>query len=182
MEQTNTNSNEMVDFLIVKSQQLKTIDSNSTSTSNSSTGKEQNSNDSEVVSSEENNYGTLQSGVKRTIPKHQRPLTRYLPILSQELNLRQHIETAGHQLQLCPYVFINETSCRGYLNKMGAKFGGWSKRWFAFDRERSVMLYFSDKSEKKPRGGAYFASIMEVIYGFPNLSCILSIIWRYAGF
>ena len=150
----------MVDSLIIKSQS-KTVDLiNSNSTTKSST--EIKSDDSEMVSNEENNSGTLQAGVKRTIPKHQRPLTRYLPILSQELNLRQHIETAGHQLQLCPYVFINETSCRGYLNKMGAKFGGWSKRWFVFDRERSVMLYFSDKSEKKPRGGAYFASIMEV--------------------
>lgn len=132
------------------------------SNANTKSSIERMSNDFEMVSNEENNLGTLQAGVKRTIPKHQRPLTRYLPILSQELNLRQHIETAGHQLQLCPYIFINETNCRGYLNKMGAKFGGWSKRWFVFDRERSVMLYFSDKSEKKPRGGAYFASIMEV--------------------
>lgn len=99
----------------------------------------------------------LRAGVKRSTSKAQRPLTRYLPILSSDLNLRQHIETAGHQLQLCPHVIINETSCRGYLNKMGAKFGGWSKRWFVFDRDRTVMLYFSDKSEKKPRGGAYFA-------------------------
>jgi hypothetical protein len=99
----------------------------------------------------------LRAGVKRNTSKAQRPLTRYLPILSSDLNLRQHIETAGHQLQLCPHVIINETSCRGYLYKMGAKFGGWSKRWFVFDRERSVLLYFSDKSEKKPRGGAYFA-------------------------
>ncbi|CAO1425513.1 unnamed protein product [Diamesa hyperborea] len=153
-KQTNVNSNEIVDLI--------------NSNSNTKALPEKKSNDSEIVSSEENNLGTLQAGIKRTIPKHQRPLTRYLPILSQELNLRQHIETAGHQLQLCPYIFINETSCRGYLNKMGAKFGGWSKRWFVFDRERSVMLYFSDKSEKKPRGGAYFASIMEVYLDHTN--------------
>lgn len=166
MEQNNTNTNDIVNSLIIQSQQSKTIELiNSNSTAMPSTEKKVN--DSEMNPQIENHFGTIKDVVKRTIPKHQRPLTRYLPIMSQELNLRQHIETAGHQLQLCPYIFINDTCCRGYLNKLGAKFGGWSKRWFVFDRERSVMLYFSDKSEKKPRGGAYFASIMEVKIIFP---------------
>ncbi|GBP01101.1 Pleckstrin homology-like domain family B member 2 [Eumeta japonica] len=41
---------------------------------------------------------------KRVLPKHQRPLTRYLPIFSPDLDLRQHIESAGHQIALCPHV------------------------------------------------------------------------------
>ncbi|CAO1434242.1 unnamed protein product [Diamesa serratosioi] len=163
MDQTDTTANHMVDSLNIQSQQSKAMElTNTSSTSISSS--ETNINDTDMNTRTEKQKVV----VKRTTPKHQRPLTRYLPILSQELNLRQHIETAGHQLQLCPYIFINDTSCRGYLNKMGAKFGGWSKRWFVFDRERSVMLYFSDKSEKKPRGGAYFASIMEVYLDHTN--------------
>lgn len=50
---------------------------------------------------------------KRVLPKHQRPLTRYLPIFSPDLDLRLHIESAGHQIALCPHVFVDATSCRG---------------------------------------------------------------------
>jgi hypothetical protein len=87
---------------------------------------------------------------------HQRPLTRYLPIRSESLNLRQHIESAGHQIELCPHVSLDSTSCRGYLHKMGSKFHNWNKRWFVFDRIRRTLTYYSDRGEKKPRGGAYF--------------------------
>ncbi|KAH8284254.1 hypothetical protein KR044_001225 [Drosophila immigrans] len=96
---------------------------------------------------------------KRALAKHQRPLTRYLPIFSPDLNLRHHIETAGHQIDLCPHVFVDAQSCRGYLHKLGATFHAWSRRWFVLDRQRSALIYYSDKSERKPRGGAYFAVI-----------------------
>lgn len=58
--------------------------------------------------------------VKRNIAKHQRPLTRYMPIFT-ELNLREHIESAGHQIGLCPHVFIDETSCRGWVKSNFSK-------------------------------------------------------------
>ncbi|KDR07384.1 hypothetical protein L798_03213 [Zootermopsis nevadensis] len=93
---------------------------------------------------------------------HQRPLTRYLPIRSESLNLRQHIESAGHQIELCPHASLDSTSCRGYLHKMGSKFHHWNRRWFVFDRVRRTFTYYSDRGEKKPRGGAYFQSIEEV--------------------
>lgn len=51
--------------------------------------------------------GTATGVVQRQIPKHKRPLTRYLPNFSLDFNLRRHIETAGHQLQLCPHVTID---------------------------------------------------------------------------
>lgn len=127
--------------------------------------------------------------VPRQIPKHKRPLTRYLPNFSLDFNLKQHIVTAGHQLQLCPHVSIDgkclrliiayltnltfvfslaATSCRGYLNKVGAKplFSNLraNNRWFVFDRERQVLVYHSDKNEKKPRGGAYFNAITDVYF------------------
>lgn len=87
---------------------------------------------------------------------HQRPLTRYLPIRSESLNLRQHIETAGHQIELCVHVSLDSTSCRGYLHKMGSKFHHWNRRWFVFDRVRRTLTYYGDRGEKKPRGGVYF--------------------------
>ncbi|XP_075166215.1 uncharacterized protein LOC142238424 [Haematobia irritans] len=107
---------------------------------------------------------------KRQLPKHQRPLTRYLPIFSPDLDLRQHIESAGHQIALCPHVFVDKNSCRGYLHKLGATFHGWSKRWFVLDRQRNAFIYYSDKLERKPRGGAYFSTIDEVYLDHLNIS------------
>ena len=45
-------------------------------------------------------------------------------------DLRRHIETAGHQVELCPHVALTSTSARGYLHKMGSRFRTWNKRWF----------------------------------------------------
>ncbi|CAK1594841.1 unnamed protein product [Parnassius mnemosyne] len=99
-----------------------------------------------------------------------RPLTRYLPVDTDDFDLRTHVESAGHQIELCPYVIIDSTSCRGYLHKLGAKFHTWSKRWFVFDRESKTFVYYWDKSEKKPRGGAYFQVIEEVYLDHGNTS------------
>ncbi|CAK1549110.1 unnamed protein product [Leptosia nina] len=92
-----------------------------------------------------------------TTSEWQRPLTRYLPVDRDDFDLRRHVESAGHQIELCPYVTINSSSCRGYLHKLGAKFHTWSKRWFVFDRESKTFVYFWDKTEKKPRGGRLFS-------------------------
>nr|XP_034837596.1 pleckstrin homology-like domain family B member 2 [Maniola hyperantus] len=100
----------------------------------------------------------------------QRPLTRYLPVDRDDFDLRRHVESAGHQVELCPYVTVNSASCRGYLHKLGAKFHTWSKRWFVFDRETKTFVYYWDKSEKKPRGGAYFQVIEEVYLDHGNTS------------
>lgn len=54
-----------------------------------------------------NGGGPAKEVVQRQIPKHKRPLTRYLPNFSLDFNLRHHIETAGHQIQLCPHILID---------------------------------------------------------------------------
>ncbi|MPC08642.1 Pleckstrin y-like domain family B member 1 [Portunus trituberculatus] len=93
----------------------------------------------------------------------QRPLTRYLPVRSeQHFDLKQHIESAGHQIELCPFIIVTATACRGYLHKLGSKFRTWQKRWFVFDRSKRALMYYSDKNETKPRGGVYFQAIEEV--------------------
>lgn len=86
----------------------------------------------------------------------QRPLTRYLPIKSESLDLRHHIETAGHQLPLIHDVTVDTTSCSGYLSKMSKKFHHWNKRWFVFDRKRKTLSYYSDSTSRKARGVIYF--------------------------
>ncbi|XP_066148266.1 pleckstrin homology-like domain family B member 1 isoform X1 [Euwallacea fornicatus] len=106
--------------------------------------------------------GTFNKKRNKPIGDKQRPLTRYLPIRGSDLDLRHHIETAGHQVVLCPHVTINSNTCRGFLHKKGSKLNGWSRRWFVFDRNKHTFTYFADKSEKKPRGGAYFQAIEEV--------------------
>ena len=41
----------------------------------------------------------------------QRPLTRYLPVTSQlDFDLRAHIETAGHQVQVTTHLNINQST------------------------------------------------------------------------
>ncbi|XP_011500496.1 PREDICTED: pleckstrin homology-like domain family B member 1 [Ceratosolen solmsi marchali] len=119
------------------------------------------------TSSELDSLGSLQ--VKhRDKPKLQRPLTRYLPIKSESLDLRHHIETAGHQLPLIHDVTVDTTSCGGYLSKMSKKFHHWNKRWFVFDRKRKTLTYFSDNNSRKPRGVIYFQSIEEVYIDHMN--------------
>lgn len=65
------------------------------------------------------NSRMLVAGSKRNLPKHQRPLTRYLPIMSLDLDLRHHIESAGHQVALCPHILLDAFSCRGYVVVVG---------------------------------------------------------------
>lgn len=121
------------------------------------------------TSSELDTLGPLLQPVKhREKAKLQRPLTRYLPIKSESLDLRHHIETAGHQLPLIHDVTVDTTSCSGYLSKMSKKFHHWNKRWFVFDRKRKTLSYYSDSTSRKARGVIYFQSIEEVYVDHMN--------------
>lgn len=53
-----------------------------------------------------------------------------------------------------------------YLHKLGATFHGWSKRWFVLDRQKMALIYYSDKSERKPRGGAYFSVSIQYVSSY----------------
>lgn len=86
----------------------------------------------------------------------QRPLTRYLPVRNAEFDLRQHIESAGHQIELCVHIHLTSSSCHGYLHKLGGAWKTWKKRWFVFDRIQRALLYYSDKGETKLKGGVNF--------------------------
>ena len=79
-----------------------------------------------------------------------------------DFDLRQHIETAGHNIDACQHVILTDVACRGYLHKMGNKFKTWHKRWFVFDRTKRSFIYYTNDTETKPRGGIYFQAIEEV--------------------
>lgn len=101
----------------------------------------------------------------------QRPLTRYLPVTTQEnFDLRSHIETAGHQIELCKHIILNSCSCRGYLNKMGARFKR-TRDGLSLIGTRT-LVYYSDKSENKAKGGIYFHSISEVYVDHQNAKSV----------
>ncbi|XP_014211499.1 putative uncharacterized protein DDB_G0287457 isoform X2 [Copidosoma floridanum] len=114
------------------------------------------------TSSELDSISPLPVKHRNAKPRLQRPLTRYLPIRSESLNLRHHIETAGHHLQLIHDVTVDTTTCSGYLSKMSKKFHHWNKRWFVFDRKRKTLTYYGDSNSRKPRGVIYFQSIEDV--------------------
>ena len=100
-------------------------------------------------------------------------MTRYLPIRNENFDLRGHIESAGHQLDQCTHLLLSPDSCRGYLQKLSGNHQNtsaavksfrskWNKRWFVFDRNKRALIYYTDKSESKAKGGVYFQSIEEV--------------------
>lgn len=113
--------------------------------------------------------------------QQQRPLTRYLPIRSDGFDLRQHVETAGHQVELCPHVTLTSTSARGYLHKMGSRFKTWNKRWFVFDRMQRTFLYYTDKNESRKRGGAYF-QVSHITFRFVKLHELTSFVLVPVGY
>lgn len=93
-----------------------------------------------------------------------RPMTRYLPNLKEEFDLRAHVESSGHNIDTCPFVILTEKMCKGHLIKMGGKIKSWKKRWFVFDRIKRNFCYYVDKHETKLKGLIYFQAIEEVYY------------------
>lgn len=103
--------------------------------------------------------------IKNSFSCLQRPLTRYLPVRNAEFDLRHHIESAGHQTELCAHVHVTSSSCHGYLHKLGGAWRTWRKRWFVFDRTQKALLYYGDKGETKLKGGVNFQ-----VWGNGNLT------------
>ncbi|KAK7925531.1 hypothetical protein WMY93_007841 [Mugilogobius chulae] len=93
-----------------------------------------------------------------------RPMTRYLPNLKEEFDLRAHVESSGHNIDTCPFIILTEKMCKGHLVKMGGKIKSWKKRWFVFDRIKRNFCYYVDKHETKLKGLIYFQAIEEVYY------------------
>ncbi|PAA87744.1 hypothetical protein BOX15_Mlig019345g1 [Macrostomum lignano] len=94
--------------------------------------------------------------------KKNRPLTRYLPSCDPDFDLREHLLSLGHPLDILHrQVEVTPCCCRGYLTKQGGKFKSWKKRWFVLDRYRKTLAYFSDRSETKIKGCVSFCDILD---------------------
>jgi hypothetical protein len=76
---------------------------------------------------------TKESVVSRqnSATKQKRPLTRYLPNFSLDYDLKKHIETAGHQIQLCPHIILD----------------GEFEFYFYFKKKKKSELFEGEKCE-----------------------------------
>lgn len=79
-------------------------------------------------------------------------MTRYLPIRKEELDLRSHVEGAGHSVDTCYQLILSQKMCKGYLVKMGGKIKSWKKRWFVFDRLKRTFSYYVGKLQSFLKG------------------------------
>ena len=72
-----------------------------------------------------------------------------MPIKHENFDLKSHIESAGHQLDLHKQITISSEFCQGYLQKLtvGKIRNSWHRRWFKFDRQNK-QLYYGDKNMK----------------------------------
>ena len=102
----------------------------------------------------------------QSLPR-QRPMTRYLPIreseITQEFNLKIHIETCGHFVTKCKEIQLSGNSICGYLAKKSShSLGRWNKRWFSFDRTSKTLTYYASRRSTKARGIIFFQQIEDV--------------------
>ncbi|XP_025018178.1 pleckstrin homology-like domain family B member 2 isoform X2 [Tetranychus urticae] len=109
--------------------------------------------------------GNRENGSEDLKERQQRPLTIYLPSTSYDLDLIDHIVNLGHDVDSFAHlVRLTPTSCSGYLWKLCSNTENqWRKRYFLFDRQNKVFLYFksfkSFAKAKKAKYGVYFNQI-----------------------
>lgn len=81
----------------------------------------------------------------------QRPLTLYMPVPNQKINLITHLHALGHDLTssiVTNHLLLTPCTCSGYLYKhCSSGVGKWRKRYFHFDRVRKVFVYYHDRSQ-----------------------------------
>jgi hypothetical protein len=92
---------------LVQPQYHNSITTNTSSTNGNNDNVVDIANDAVVVAVATRPSRQSSTSSSSTYSKQKRPLTRYLPNFSLDFNLKSHIETAGHQLQLCPHVTID---------------------------------------------------------------------------
>ena len=98
-----------------------------------------------------------------------------MPIKSDNFDLRGHIESAGHQLDLCKHVQITSGTCQGFLQKLtnGKLRNSWHKRWFVFDRQMKKLSYgekhqIEDKGTHMPFKVRFFFKIQDFSQNGPQ--------------
>lgn len=123
----------------------------------------------ECLTDEQSNSGTIGSSnqlFKRRI-NERRPLTLYLPISDDQLDLVHHITTLGHDIASNHDVTITTFTCSGFLFKLcsNSSISKWRKRYFNFDRQNQIFVYHRNKKyyrKGKISGGVHFDEIHNV--------------------
>lgn len=109
----------------------------------------------------------------RSGSKENRPLTRYLPNTSSQLDLKLHLESLGHSASFLHQLILTSTSMRGTLTKLASRkkrrpWKRWQNRWILFDRHTRSIQWFNDKHEKRSNGVIFFPDIQDVFIDHTN--------------
>lgn len=111
--------------------------------------------------------GSSASSSKRNTTS--RPLTLYLPRPDEEIDLVEHIQALGHDLNIISNdLRLNSTSAHGFLWKSCSNNNKkWLKRYFYFDRNLKVLSYYENenqlvKKHSKPKISIRFEEISDV--------------------
>lgn len=122
-----------------------------------------------------NNYGNV-NAVNTSISEirygntiSNRPLTLYLPKPDEEIDLVEHIQALGHDVDIISSdLSLNSTSAQGYLWKSCSNNSKkWLRRYFYFDRTSKLLLYYDSKSQlikkqNSPKNMIQFDEISDV--------------------
>lgn len=98
-----------------------------------------------------------------------RPLTLYLPKPDEEIDLVEHIQALGHDLDIISSdLSLDSSSAQGYLWKSCSNNNKkWLRRYFYFDRNSKLLLYYDSKSQQtkkqsSPNNMIHFDEISDV--------------------
>lgn len=95
-----------------------------------------------------------------------RPLTMYLPKPNEEIDLAEHIQALGHDLNIISSdVRLNSTSAQGYLWKSCSNNNKkWLKRYFHLDRSSKILSYYENEAHlvKKPSSPKNYIQFDEI--------------------
>lgn len=78
-----------------------------------------------------------------------RPLTLYLPKPDEEIDLMEHVQALGHDLNIiCKDITLTPASAHGYLYKScSSNSKKWLKRYFYFDRTSKILAYYENSGQ-----------------------------------
>lgn len=122
-----------------------------------------------------NNYGIVNM-VNTSIPEDRygsalsnRPLTLYLPKPDEDIDLVEHIQALGHDVDIISSdLSLNSASAQGYLWKSCSNNNKkWLRRYFYFDRTSKLLLYYDSRSQlikkqNSPKNMIQFDEISDV--------------------
>lgn len=119
--------------------------------------------------SNNSNFSTSTSSTGKRSLGSSRPLTLYLPKPDEEIDLLDHIQALGHDLNtIAPDLTVDSGCAQGYIWKCCSNNNKkWLRRYFFFDRNAKVLSYYENKEHQmkkhsSPRNLIPFNDIIDV--------------------